>query len=482
MSDKKLNKSHPRKVKELEHVRQAIVMAKLSSVGLATLGAFKPSIGKVLNTTLIDQASLGTLGWGMVIGGVGAYLMTSLASSPWLKKENAIYREGVDNQVNAPEYMKFCGSLAKSAAYQSSNTLVDKLLSLGRGSEHPRDFFDHSTLKRNSVNIIHALALLGSDNSRYAKRLKEEPGFRDKAVTAVFDNSDRLLKLMKPNEKNLYQFSETVRKSLGADAEYILKDYRDYNKGMTEWRGLVSAVSNETLSKVQEANMHHHFSYLISNAFRESLHNEFTPVKAKKLVRELALFRPLKRSYNSGTPIHKTAALASKLAGMIRTLERNDKLDLFHELQILPIDKEKAYLDPPVSKDPNDPAVTRAKNALLSSWLITPEIRPVEEVFTEALLKKLTDSAIKGITDLKSTQSSFYQGMDPEKAIETLEAMGVKPGQGLKGVTPESAADTVVNRVKQRVAQAVVQGDALHSTDQKDNPEQTRAQRWGIRR
>jgi hypothetical protein len=481
MSDKKLPKEHPRKTKELEHVRQGLIMADLTAIGMVTLGVVKPSLGKLLSGALVAPSVASDPNWFLVVGGAAAYLTIRLAKSQFIKDENKIFREGVDNQVRAPEYLKFCGSLASSSAYQSSNELMDKLERFTKKSTAPRDFFDNKALNKNSVNIVHMLAALGEDNSRYAQRLKADPGFADRAVQKIFANSAMLMKIMTPNQGNLYQFSETVRKSLGRDAEYLLKNYKDYNAGKTEWRGLTASARSDATANAQEANLHHHFAYLAASGFSASLSGALTPSAANALIDQLALFRPLTKSSSPGTPLYRTAELASKMAGELRTLTRRDKEYTFHQLDFFHLNRQKAYHEGPVKITSDDPSVMRAKASLLP-WVKDTKLKPVQQLFVESLFKKLTDSAEKEIISKKYTDSDFYQGLPSEISKTRLSDMGMLPGEGLKGLTPGKAAEAVVDRVKGRVANAVLTGTADHDTDTRKSPQQSAGRRWGFNR
>jgi hypothetical protein len=123
----------------------------------------------------------------------------------------------------------------------------------------------------------------------------------------------------------------------------------------------------------------------------------------------------------------------------------------------------------------------RAKASLLP-WVKDTKLKPVQQLFVESLFKKLTDSAEKEIISKKYTDSDFYQGLPSEISKTRLSDMGMLPGEGLKGLTPGKAAEAVVDRVKGRVANAVLTGTADHDTDTRKSPQQSAGRRWGFNR
>jgi hypothetical protein len=435
-----------------------------AAIGAASLGLKNPTFLSTIGLSTSNDA----VSWPLIVGGAVVFSGIRLANSDWLTRQNRTVREGIDRHVDAPAYTSYAFELFKNDLFQPARALIDKIEGYRR-HELANTGKDQLPYGKNTLNIVHALALLGQDNSYDAQQLRSDPAFRHQVIQDIFNDSETLMQLMRPNETNLFQFAEAVRQSLGNDAQYILKNHKGDKHTTVEWRDIFNLVRDDTAREAQHANYHHHFTKTITVALRYSVNGELTPERANLIAARLDKFKTPLANEPKGSEQHKTAALAVSIGNRLRRLARNERhlLD-FHKLDTFKSPGVRLDLIAGFQKThklSGDKLIMMTKEALLP-WVKSPEMKPVHSLFTERLFKTLTKRAKDKIDEAGYTDKSHYAHTDRDYALSRVTDLGMKKGTtSFDDFTPEDAAEHVIKKVQQRVARTVANKQASYEPD-----------------
>lgn len=105
--------------------------------------------------------------------------------------------------------------------------------------------------------LTHIMCELGNDNSPAARRIKEESVFNIDEVKAFMEDSKLFSDFFANQRDVLKNFGTQLLNSLGTDAEFIIKDFNDYNKGKKDWFSLELKGLERAIQKVQLENVHY---------------------------------------------------------------------------------------------------------------------------------------------------------------------------------------------------------------------------------
>lgn len=164
------------------------------------------------------------------------------------------------------------------------------------GKKYNESYFDEP--KNIEVNLLHLAALLGSDDSPVAKRLKMSDALSDPAYQDVFKNAGDITKALAPNITNLKDFATRASKSLGDISQYLFKNSVDIDACLKEWSSLTAGCFIQANKEIQENNMRHGVTKYVVEMQLASANGTLTVKDVDKMLTRLGTFEHI-RNYDT---------------------------------------------------------------------------------------------------------------------------------------------------------------------------------------
>lgn len=425
--------------------------SKALGLGMVMTGVADLSIAKGMHLGNATAVSLYT-----AIGGAALYGAFKVATGTTVGQMDQIKNQGVDTHVTRNEYLAFSEVLCHNVGWQKAYSSLVKVRDFFLKDLHP-DFYSNEAFDANAVNVIHLCAKLGLEDSEFAKKLLKDPAFREDSVQQLFNNSSDLVELLRPNEKNLLQFTESVRKSLGDDAPFFLKSVNDARGSQQEWLALVEKTRMDVAEQMQEFNFHYHLSVMVASAAVKSAKSNFTQGDAETLFQDLDLYRKLEGKYEAGSPIEQTVSFAKRLKTDVAALCLRKEPGRFLELKKISKffrDGSAFYYHPSHEKKINHLASQLYKD--MTPWASTKVPSNVQQVFVDMLFDNMAKVAVENIT-------SVYEQMkhEPSEYQEMiLGELGIPSNDVLNAPSPEDVASQKILGIQKTLAQSMVNDDS----------------------
>lgn len=421
--------------------------AKALSLGMLVTGVANTMMAKAMHLDVSPAVNLYS-----AIGGATLYGALKFSESDTMEKLDKIKNKGIDTYVTPNEYLEFSKTLCHNLSWQKAYSSLVNVRDVFFKDLHP-DFHSNETFDANAVNVIHLCAKLGVDDSEFAKKMMKDPVFRNEHVKHLFTNSRDLLSLLRPNEKNLLQFTESVRKSLGDDAPFFLKSVNDAAGSQQEWLALVEKTRMDVAEKMQEFNFHYHLSVTMASAAVKSTKSNFTQDDAEALFLELDRYRELEGKYPLGSPIEQTVSFAKSLKTDVAALCLRKQPERLLDLKKISKhfkDGQAFYYHPSHEFKINRVASTLYKD--MTPWADAHIPLNVQQLFVDTLFNNMANVAVENIT-------SVYEQMKNKPAHEQemiLSELGIPSEDVLNAPAPEDVAQQKIMGVQQTLAQAMV--------------------------
>lgn len=224
------------------------------------------------------------------------------------------------------------------------------------GKKYNESYFDEP--KNIEVNLLHLAALLGTDDSPVAKRLKMSDALSDPAYQDVFKNAGDITEALAPNITNLKDFATRASESLGDISQYLFKNSVDIDECLKEWSSLTAGCFIQTNKEIQENNMRHGVTKYVVEMQLASANGTLSVKDVDKMLTRLGTFEHIR---NYDTP-------KAPLSDMMRQVDE------------LKLSLEQAR---PANANPGDTVTLPVLPGLNGQWQDLPTPLLLEQVFAD---------------------------------------------------------------------------------------------------
>jgi hypothetical protein len=302
--------------------------------------------------------------------------------------------------------------------------------------------------------VFQILSDLDKDNSPFARRLKEENTFNRDTIKDLLSDSHKFANLMTEQTHSPNVFAKEMIKALGTDAEFILKDFRDYNEGKKEVFSLNVDAYHDALKKIQTENVYKEFSIRLVDMIARGSTGELdrNPDALERSIqrfKEFTTHRFRKPEHNKNELL-KLHLHSSNIAKNLSQLAQSGNLKTYCKKLANKIgisDDFTDYLDP----DKSDKK--REKTDQIAVQLLTGKNKKryelnhsLERMFVDALTKKI-ESKIKEHT-LKDLDPKELDKLNNKQLAAKLEDYKLSD---LEYLNPENATEAIMMRIKARL-------------------------------
>ena len=442
-----------------------IASTTLKRVGLSalTLGAVAKHIPFTNfteeTTKLLSDVQAASVG--MFIAGASAHMLLKLSRGDAVKDIQEISSEGVDRQLNnnhldysSTSEVPYVSDASKTLIEHHRKEIFDKLKSdayfvqrFFNGTDHKAPYFDHEEYDRNSVNVVHMLAILGQSDTDEARIIKSAPYFYDHKIEQVFNDSEALCKALVGNMDSLMDFANEVEASLGEDAKYFIKNFKDYTKGRTEFFQIKTDAIKAACKNIQKYNVHMDFCDVVAQIMDESKTTGITPDDGKLMLETLGRFDNLKNEADPDNPFASIIEQAHEAKRIITTFANGDNNMPLHRQFAKHF--EEAGIDQAMTKE----AIKQQLHTHLFQS-IAPKPEDFEKEVAKAMFSQMEERARASFDKVKFFDDSNRENMTDEEIKIAKKNYGLDPFDQVKHSV---AAKNAVHRVQQRMLQAQVQ-------------------------
>jgi len=279
------------------------------------------------------------------------------------------------------------------------------------GKNYSKTYFDEPT--NIEVNLLHLAALLGSDDTPIAKRLKMSDAFSDPAYQDVFNKAGDITKALAPNITNLKDFATRASKSLGDVSQYIFKNSVDIDACLQEWSSLTANCFTQANKSIQENNMRHGITKYVVDMQLLSSEGKLSVKDVDEMITRLGVLEHVRNYDTPKAPLSDMMKQVDDLKSMLEQARpANASPRDIVTLPILPglsgqwqdlpkpLLLEKVFLehygdDVPFRIDPNEMFVNKFSDKLASTILKSPMMDNTPEHEREKLANDLRDTVLQ---------------------------------------------------------------------------------------
>jgi hypothetical protein len=279
------------------------------------------------------------------------------------------------------------------------------------GKNHSKTYFDEPT--NIEVNLLHLAALLGSDDSPIAKRLKMSDALSDPAYQDVFNNAGDITQALAPNITNLKDFATRASKSLGEVSQYLFKNSVDIDACLQEWSSLTASCFTQANKEIQENNMRHGITKYVVDMQLSSANGTLRVKDVDQMITRLNAFEHIRNYDTPKAPLSDMMKQIDDLKSML--LQARPANAKSRDIVALPVTPglsgqwqelpkplllEKVFAehygtDVPFSVNPNEMFVNKFSDKLASTILKSPMMDNTPEHERKQLANDLRDQVLQ---------------------------------------------------------------------------------------
>jgi hypothetical protein len=294
-----------------------------------------------------------------------------------------------------------------------------------------------------SINALHLTAFLGDSNTEIAKSIKDNNVVASRSIKEIFNNSEDLCKLLSDNIPSLRSMMKNIESSLGTDAEFIIKNSRNYSEGRNDFFEIcVDAIKN-TGKKYQQYNVHQEFCTILENIHNKSKDKTLTKTDLDKNLEKLRNFKNLVGFETRNNPYENVVETALSLADKLSKLDFDKNKDtLYKEIRKFTSkdkDKELSSISDQIFHKQFSENISKPLN-------IKSEV--TKEIFKE--LEKKAKASFDANDDFDPVR---VLNLSKSKKSDMVESYSLDPLKEIK--SSEAAKKTVLN-IQRRLAAKII--------------------------
>ncbi|MCF2902477.1 hypothetical protein L1267_19075 [Pseudoalteromonas sp. OFAV1] len=403
-------------------------------------------------------------------GGLAGYALHKYLTRPSFAKTFSLMSANIQNELNDFEYpadnhlklysrkgtkqaFLFANSEIKLSMIETARKYASIIPSFHRRLDKP--YIQESEKDTSRIMFVfQLLSDLDNDSSPFARRLKEENTFNRDVIKNLLSDSHKFANLVTEQTNSPNAFAKEMIKALGTDAEFVIKEFREYNKGKKEVFFLQVDAYHDALKNIQTENVYKEFSMRFLDMMArgstgeldrdpkalERVRNRFSEFTTSRFSSpEHNQNQLIKLSQYSNDIIRNLDKLAE--TGNIRSLSESFKsrIGLRGDLS--------GYLDPDNKDKKKQAADLLAAHFLTGNNEQTYELnRTFERMFVDSFLKKI-QSNIKAFTS-KDLDPKELDKLNNQQLAAKLDNYKLSD---LEYLNPENATEAIMMRIKARL-------------------------------